>query len=107
MSKEKMPLSDEDNAYVEGLKATRDKAAQAHASVDKDMLPMWVVYGPETADMEGVYTARLWLSLPEAKPTAIVLQAPHLDEIRTVLPPGLSRVARAEQDAANIVETWM
>lgn len=107
MSIEKLPLSDEDNAYVEGLKATRDKAMQAHASVDQAMLPMWVVYGPETTDMAGFHTARLWLSLPEPKPTAIILRAAHLDEIRTVLPPGLSRVPRADKDSPNIIETWM
>lgn len=84
----------------------RDKILAAHAAVDADRLPMWTVLGPGTSDHPGWYLARLFISLPEPKPTDILVRAGSLDEIRSLLPPGLTCLTRPPQDDPNIIETW-
>jgi hypothetical protein len=65
-------------------------------------LPIWTVY-QHPRDMPDAYVARLFLT---GKPTEQVVQAPTLDEVRALIPPGLYRMPRQPGDDPVIVETW-
>lgn len=85
----------------------RTRTAEIHASVDPQRLPMWTVLGPGTSDHPGMHVARLWFTLPEAAPTEVVVRAATLEQLRSLLPPGLDRIPRQEGDDRNILETWL
>lgn len=70
-------------------------------------LPQWTVYGPGTSDRPGVHVARMFVCRPEVLPTDQVLEAATLDELRDLLPPGLSRIERFPEDDPNILEVWL
>jgi hypothetical protein len=69
----------------------------------EDALPIWTVYRHPT-DAPGMYVARMWL---ETRPTLEKFEAPTLEEVRAMLPPGLHRLERHPQDDPVIVETWI
>lgn len=66
-------------------------------------LPIWTVYA-HPLDYPDDYVARLWLN---ADRTDTMLTAPTLAGLQALLPPGLYRMARQEQDDPVIVEIWM
>lgn len=71
--------------------------------VHVSLVPVWVIY-QRPKDYPRKFVARLW-DLDE--PTATVLVADTLEEVRGLLPAGLFRLARLELDDPVIVETWM
>ena|SRR5271167_3863521 len=71
-------------------------------------LPMWVIYYPSTREYPGVWVARMHVSLPgPPKATRFVMGHDSLEELRTILPPGLARMVRHELDVAEIAEVWI
>jgi len=71
--------------------------------IDEDKLAIWVVY-QNPRDRPGKCIARKWLN---DQPTDEVLVAATLDELRAMLPPGLTRLGRRMEDDPVIVETWL
>lgn len=68
---------------------------------------MWVVYD-HPDDEPDSYVARLWLTLPGAAPTNIILKAPTVDSIRDHLVNlGFVRLERSPGDDAKIMESWI
>jgi len=102
-----LPLSPEDIAYIDGLRAAREKLSTAHVAIGSERLPIWVVYGKGTSDFPGYYLARLFRSRPTPQATSIIVRAPHLDEIRAVLPLELTRLNRRKDDDPNVLEIWV
>lgn len=72
-----------------------------------DRIPMWVVYNPNTREYPGFWVARMHLVRPEPRPTRFVMTHNSLEEIRGVLPPGLTRLARDPLDVPEIEEIWL
>ncbi|HRJ61473.1 MAG TPA: hypothetical protein PKZ99_09895 [Azospirillaceae bacterium] len=70
-------------------------------------MPLWVVHNKNTMDYPGLFVARLWVTLPQAKPTRRVMTHPDLDGLRDMLPPGLACIARSPADDPVIIETWI
>lgn len=70
-------------------------------------LPMWVVFDPTTRDYPGRWVARMHVTLPEPKPTRFVITHDSLEGLRGLLPPWLTRLERATDDAPEIVEAWL
>ncbi len=54
--------------------------------------------------MPGRFVARKWKL---NTPTPELLQATTLEQLRSKLPPGLTRIPRAAADDPKIVETWL
>lgn len=78
----------------------------------RPVMKMWVIYGPNTLDHPGKFVAREWLLMtsgntaPQQEPGQCVV-VDGLDEARALVPAGLVRVPREEEDMACIVETWI
>ena len=70
-------------------------------------LPMWTVYTPETREYSGFWVARMFIALPEYKPTRFIVLHDRLAGLHELLPPGLARICRSPGDAPEIVETWL
>jgi hypothetical protein len=66
-------------------------------------LTLWTVY-VSPRDYPGKFVAR---AFELDRPTDRVLVADSLADIRELLPPGLTRLARATGDDPVIVETWL
>jgi hypothetical protein len=94
-------------ATEEELEDIRRRVAEIHGSVDPKRFPMWTVYGPGTSDHPGRFVARLFWSIPKPEPTNAVVRSGNLDELRSLLPPGLCPVPRDPSDDPNILETWI
>ena len=77
-----------------------------HARLQK-RLPMWVVYRPVTREYPGQWVARMHVSLPQPRPTRFVISHDTLTDLRTLLPPGLTHLARDPDDASEIEEVWI
>lgn len=92
--------------YREAFDSAREQAAAIHSATPPASLPQWVVLGPGTSDHPGMYLARLWLVRPNPRPTAYLLRAASLDEVRRLLPPGLTCLPRFADDEPNILEVW-
>lgn len=74
--------------------------------VDHNRLPMWVVYN-NAKDYPGRFVARLWYTLPIARATDLVFQAP-LQTIREALSShGFVKTVRADLDDPCIEEVWL
>lgn len=73
----------------------------------RSRLPMWTVYMPTTRDYPGRYVARMFVTLPESKPTRFVLLHDTLEGLRELLPPGLLRIHRDPSDDPVILEVWL
>lgn len=85
---------------------TREAATRAQLKLRPERVPMWVVFGPGTADHPGLYVARLWATLPTNEPTGYLLRAADLETLRACLPPGLVCLTRNPADDPHIIETW-
>lgn len=73
----------------------------------RSRLPNWCIYRPVTREYPGVWVARMHVTLPQPKPTRFVMTHDTLDELRTMLPPGLSRLTRDPNDPPEIEEVWI
>lgn len=72
-------------------------------------MQFWVVYDHPT-DMPDFFVARRWDVLKgKAMPVATdqVFTAGTLQEVRSLIPPGLYRLPRWEADDDKIVEVWL
>lgn len=67
------------------------------------MIDIWTVY-EHPRDLPDWFVARLWIS---DQPTTTVIKAKTLDELRALLPQGMSMMPRHELDDPCIVETWL
>lgn len=73
----------------------------------RERLPMFTVYD-HPRDFPHAYVARLWLTLPEAQPTELMLAHPELDVLRDELAHlGLTQLNRSPGDDPAILETWI
>jgi hypothetical protein len=70
-------------------------------------LPMWVVFGPSTIEYPDQWVARMHVALPEPKVTRFVMTHDSLDELRSILPPGLICLPRYRDDPPHLVEVWL
>lgn len=68
---------------------------------------MWVVYRPVTREYPGSWVARMHVTLPAHKPTRFVISHDTLDDLRTILPPGLTNIGRQQGDLPEIEEVWL
>lgn len=73
----------------------------------QNRLPMWVVYRPPTQEYGDLWVARMHVTLPEPKPTRFVISHDSLEELRSILPPQLTRMPRHQADPQEIVEVWL
>lgn len=92
--------------YVKAVERIRSQLADLQREHEQS-LPLWVVFGPGTSDHPGMFLIRLWLTLPKPVMTNCLIRANSLKEIRELLPDGLTRLPRAENDDPNIIETWI
>lgn len=72
-------------------------------------MAIWTIYD-HPRDYPAHYVARRWelrRGDENPHPTDDVLLAEHLDELRRLLPPGLSRFPCVDRDDPCIVETWL
>lgn len=73
----------------------------------RESLPMFTVYA-QPSDFPDDFVARLWMTLPEARPTTLFLRHPELEVIRSELRGlGLYQLPRDPNDDAKIVESWI
>ena len=77
------------------------------------MIPYWTVESM-LPDYPGIVVARLWTThshgiggVVEQTAYTAVLIAPSIEQLRGLLPPGLLRVPRAQQDDCRVIERWM
>lgn len=81
--------------------------AKLHYRIAKlGRMPMWTVYRPVTREYPGKWTARMWVVIPEVKPTRFVMTHDTLEELREMLPHGMACILRSETDPPEIEETW-
>jgi hypothetical protein len=73
----------------------------------RNRLPVWTIYRPITREYPGFWVARMHIVLPTMKPTRFVITHDTLEELRTLLPPGLVRAAADPRDVPEIEETWL
>jgi hypothetical protein len=73
----------------------------------QNRLPCWVVYRPGTREYPSHWVARMHIQIPVAKPTRFVLSHDSLEELRDLLPPGLTMLGRAVLDPVKIEEVWI
>ena len=69
----------------------------------KEKVTLWTVY-KHPRDYPDKFVARKFVL---DKPTSEILIGNTLEEIRTLLPKGLTRMERDENDKPVIVETWI
>jgi hypothetical protein len=70
-------------------------------------LPIWTIYRPITREYPGHWVARMHIARPTLRPTRFVMTHDTLEELRGVLPPGLTRLARDPNDLPEIEEVWL
>lgn len=73
----------------------------------RENLPIWAICRPTTKDFPGQWTDRMHLSLPEPKPTDLLIVGETLEEVRQQLPPGLAKITRQVDDDPVIEESWI
>lgn len=76
---------------------------------DAVYMPIWTIY-EHPADYPDLFVARRFDIVPgepEACATQDILTAASLDELRSLLPRGLTRIARFHDDEPQIVEVWL
>ena len=69
----------------------------------KENVTLWTVY-KHPRDYPDKFVARKFIM---DKPTSEILICESLEEVRMLLPPGLTRIERDEDDKPVIVEVWM
>jgi hypothetical protein len=89
------------------LKDAQAAVRELWALCSQAQMPVWTICTPGTTDLPGRWTARLHFWLPEARVTNVVLDAPTLELVREMLPPGLTCLSRDPGDHPVIVETWI
>jgi hypothetical protein len=73
----------------------------------REKLPMFVVYD-RPSDFPEHVVARMWTTLPEAKPIHFVMRASNIERVRDVLEAcGLVHLDRSPEDDPRILETWL
>ena len=70
-------------------------------------LPMWVIYRPGAREYPQHWAARMHITLPETRPTRFVITHDSLEELRSLLPPGLTLMQRDPLDVPQIEEVWL
>lgn len=83
----------------------RDYMVRLHQRLHRRM-PVWTIYRPITREYPGQWVARMFVIIPELKPTRFVMTHDSLKELRAILPPGLTPFARDQSDPPEIMETW-
>ena len=73
------------------------------ADEQREPFPIWVIYR-RPRDFPAHYVARCW---DTDKPTETYLIGKELDDVRSMLPDGLTRLDRHPTDDPCIVETWL
>lgn len=73
----------------------------------RNRLPMWTVYDQTTREYPGKFVARMWVSLPKCKATRFTICHDTLEELRAILPRGLTCIGRKPEDFPEIVEVWL
>lgn len=73
----------------------------------RERLPMWVVYRPTTREYPGHWVARMHVAIPDPKPTRFVITHDSLQQLRDILPPGLTMLRRNPNDPEEIEEIWL
>ena len=66
-------------------------------------LPLICIYD-HPADYPDSFVARVW---DASKPTHLVAIADTLEDIRTTIPPNMTRIPRHAKDDPTIVEVWI
>jgi hypothetical protein len=80
--------------------------ARAHWRL-RARLPMWVVYRPGSMpEYPSQWIARLWVTLPEVKPSRFVITHGTLEELRTLIPADVM-LRRDPNDVPEIEESWL
>jgi hypothetical protein len=74
---------------------------------NKLRFPIWVITRPETEDYPGKWKARLHVCSPVPAVTNILIVGNSLEEVRSVLPEGLTLIPRFDNDDPVIEETWL
>jgi hypothetical protein len=69
-------------------------------------LPVWVVYRPMTREYPGQWVARLWVTLPQEKPSRFVITHDTLEALREIIPADVL-LMRSPEDPPEIEETWL
>lgn len=82
------------------INATAAQRMQTGAEVSGETL-VWTVYG--SADK---FVARPSMTLGGITPMPVHLEAPTLEGLRELLPPGLTRCDRLPDDPPVVIETW-
>lgn len=93
-------------AAIEAADRVASYATRLHHRL-RDRLPMWTIYKPTTPEYPGLWVARMYISLPEPRPTRFVLTSDTLVGVRAQLPLGLTLLAASPQDDPVIEETWL
>ena len=70
-------------------------------------LPMWVIYRPGTREYPDHWVARMHIVLPDPRSTRFVMTHDTCQELRSMLPPGLTFMRRNDDDAPEIEEIWL
>ncbi|MGG5823500.1 hypothetical protein [Falsiroseomonas sp. HW251] len=99
-----MKLTGDDDDYSATLDAVRRELLIAHRSVDRHLIPMWTIYGPDTVDFPDLFVAALWVAWPTPKASGVLLRVVSLEDVRALLP-SLTCIPRREDDDPNVIET--
>ncbi|AQT06551.1 hypothetical protein [Acetobacter persici] len=80
----------------------RDQTGKAHRNL-RDYLPLWTVYRPN--EIEG-WRAKLSLRYPEPAPTDVIVHGGCREEVRKLLPSGMTKLMRYPNDPVDVEESW-
>ncbi len=85
---------------------THEEATQAHWHlVQEGELPQFVIYN-SPSDCPGKYVVRMWRTIIQKGPTAMVAAVDSLEQAREIIPEGLHCMPRLDGDDPVIVEVW-
>jgi hypothetical protein len=86
-----------------GSRAITGKEAQRlqMGAEEVDETLVWTVYGSPNK-----FVARPCMTMDGVTPMPVHLEAPTLEELRALLPPGLTRTDRLPDDPPIVIETW-
>ncbi len=74
---------------------------------DDDALDIWTLYAMPAGNPAPFVARRFRAHGDGATLTDDILQGATLDAVRAQLPPGLIRLARSDNDAPDILESWI
>ena len=87
------------------MSTTPHEAAEVHWA-NRERLPMWTITAHPSDFIQG-FVARMSLTLPSPKATDCALYGESLQDVRSMLPPGLVCIDRDPNDDPVIVEVWL